>query len=841
MTPNEYADFWRHEIGVNVIPANSKKKIPLTEWKEYQTQPIPQEIHDEWKSKGLFNQGMAVICGQVFHNKEHLNKWLNGIDCDNKLGLDVMCPSGIDKIASITIVEQHKNKNKCHIYFYTKDPIKSKSANDGKQNTVPQIEIKSEGKFLLYCSGSIHKDNSPIEILGINKVKTVDKEPLEERIDSICKEYSIPYLSGISKTQKPIQEITKKDFVLHEGENRSLAIIRYLDSKKINNPEFDESILFNIGKEYNQDHCKPPYDESKIRSLTKQALGYGEKKLEEKENEVKPLEVKAKELLETLDKKEALEKLKEYSIVIGDKKGDTILKEILKKATSKIKNNLNEEITPTIKAYNTGMGLIQKTVKSKNDTEQIVIQVKINDKPHWIDIRSPTFNQMVRLGVQKDFKEIYGSNQYETAITNLHAHSLFNGTEIRQIFNRSALVDGVLYYDLQDLDGTIYKISKDEIIEAQNEKDIPIFLKSQSSRTEASVQPKPLFDDDEAFDKLIKLYRIKDEDKIIFKSHLICYFLTDFPIPIAIIHGEQGSAKTTTTKGMKLIHDPEGECALSLPEKVDDLAVNLSRHGTSNFDNTDSFDKELSQFLCRAVTGTQYVKRQLFSNGEEFSLTLKSKIILNGISPTIDQPDLLERSIFYELPTIPKTERMTDGKSLDKLNELKPHVIGFIFKTIQKAMKIYDEVDKELEGESLPRMASFAVWGEAISRSLGHEPLAFIKRYEEKQESSNLGLRDEFPVLDPLMDFVSNNSNKDVSMTELYQRVVDPSKVKDDERIPKDSKRLGKQLKQLSPTIRALGFEVSTRVNNSRTEKKFARGVTLVNFTKINESGVDSY
>ncbi len=74
----------------------------------------------------------------------------------------------------------------------------------------------------------------------------------------------------------------------------------------------------------------------------------------------------------------------------------------------------------------------------------------------------------------------------------------------------------------------------------------------------------------------------------------------------------------------------------------------------------------------------------------------------------------------------------------------------------------------------------------------------------------------------------------------LYQRIVDPSKVKDDERIPKDSKRLGKQLKQLSPTIRALGFEVSTRINNSR-QGNFARGVTLVNFTKINESGVDSF
>ena len=53
MTPNEYADFWRYEIGVNVIPANSKQKIPLTKWTEYQNNPIPKEIHDEWKKENL--------------------------------------------------------------------------------------------------------------------------------------------------------------------------------------------------------------------------------------------------------------------------------------------------------------------------------------------------------------------------------------------------------------------------------------------------------------------------------------------------------------------------------------------------------------------------------------------------------------------------------------------------------------------------------------------------------------------------------------------------------------------------------------------------------------------
>jgi hypothetical protein len=34
-TINEYADFWRHDIGVNVLPADTKNKKPLVTWTEW--------------------------------------------------------------------------------------------------------------------------------------------------------------------------------------------------------------------------------------------------------------------------------------------------------------------------------------------------------------------------------------------------------------------------------------------------------------------------------------------------------------------------------------------------------------------------------------------------------------------------------------------------------------------------------------------------------------------------------------------------------------------------------------------------------------------------------------
>lgn len=320
LSANDYANFWYYEIGVNVIPANSKNKVTLFQWKEdprgnWQEVPIPLEIFEEWKRQDKFKDGIAVICGKVFRG-ENKDKWLNGIDCDNKLGLDLMCPNGIENIASITVVEQHANKEKCHIYFYTDEPIKFKVANDGKNGTVPQIEIKSGGKAILYCAGSIHKDGSPIEIIGVDRIKTLDKESLEIKIDDICKEYNIPYLNGTPENLKPVSELIKEDCILHEGENRSLAIVRYLDSKKIHNPEFDETVLFNLGMKFNLDHCKPPYDDKKIRGLAKQSNGFGEKKLAEKEEKQ---ESKTEEEKQTANKKTSFtvsRKSKNYSIQV---------------------------------------------------------------------------------------------------------------------------------------------------------------------------------------------------------------------------------------------------------------------------------------------------------------------------------------------------------------------------------------------------------------------------------------------------------------------------------------------------------------------------------------------
>ncbi|KAF6247505.1 hypothetical protein C6990_03355 [Nitrosopumilus sp. b3] len=520
----------------------------------------------------------------------------------------------------------------------------------------------------------------------------------------------------------------------------------------------------------------------------------------------------------------------------------------------KLDKDKDEKIPSTVKVFNVGKTLIRKQVKSENDTEQIVIKVELNEKPHWIDIFSPTFQQLIRVKTQNIYEEIYAESTYKAGITNLHAYALLNGTKTKPVFSRSAFVDDCLYYDLQNQNGDVYRVSKNEITKTQNDDDgSPIFLKSPSAKTIQSMQQEPTFDNQNVLDDFVKLCRIQEQDKIVFVSHLIAFFLKGFPIPIQVLHGEQGSAKTSVSGAIKSIVDPEGENALSLPEKIDDLAVALSKRDLSNFDNTDNFTKEISQFLCRVVTGTLYPKRKHYTNADEFSLTLMSKIILNGIDPSINQPDLLERSIFYELPKIEKTERMTDEKFSRKIDELRPDLLGFIFSTIQKAMGIVDKVEKELDGSSLPRMATFAIWGESISRALGNQDNKFINRYWEKIDDSNLNLNEEYPLIPLLLDMMRKNCKldenkkpviqvKQTSLTLMFNDLCldEHGNIKKNSGLPENVKELGKQMKQLTPLLRGFGFEITV----SRYDKRdgdFTRGSKIVTITPISDVGLDGF
>src|SRR5918996_459433 len=275
-----YADYWRKEIGVNVIPANTRKKETYESWKEWQDKPIPEELHNEWKASGAFNNGIAIILGKVWHNPHKAGLFLVGIDLDNQKAIEEICNRNGNTISLLqlsqwTLVEQHLDDlSKAHILLYSRKPFPKKSSDNHSlldkvnNNEIPAIEVKGLGSHgILFVTPSIHQNGSPYQILGT--LEPVIANDFVNHIDNICEKYSIPYLdaadSGNGNAITPIQELFKPDFTIFEGHNRHEALMRAMESLIVRNSgilSLEE--IKTLAQQWNLKHCSPPLDDKEF-------------------------------------------------------------------------------------------------------------------------------------------------------------------------------------------------------------------------------------------------------------------------------------------------------------------------------------------------------------------------------------------------------------------------------------------------------------------------------------------------------------------------------------------------------------------------------------------------
>ena len=97
--------------------------MPKVNWKEWQNKPIHQELHDEWKRTGLFNDGMAIITGKVWHRKDREGYYVTAGDSDNQVANDEITRD-LAKFAQGTLVEQCEDTpEKFHWIIYSIRPI----------------------------------------------------------------------------------------------------------------------------------------------------------------------------------------------------------------------------------------------------------------------------------------------------------------------------------------------------------------------------------------------------------------------------------------------------------------------------------------------------------------------------------------------------------------------------------------------------------------------------------------------------------------------------------------------------------------------------------------------
>ncbi len=284
---NTELDYWHYNIGINVIPVNSKNKITFVSWKNDQSNPITDKQHETRKKNGDYKEGIAALAGKIWRGS-YKDKHLVIVDLDNKNGIDEFieqCSPNLktlEELTQQTIVEQHSdNKDKAHVYFIVEKPLINRGSINGTNNhsnddSIPIIEIKSHGKSFVICLPSVHKNGFRYEIIGTREPMVLDKnqsEQLQEHINQIYKKYG----EADNKDNNgliPIDYLLKEDYISNEGSRHS-DLLRVMESNIQRSKEkIDLEGIKRIGCEWNQKHCKPPLENKEVERQWESALKF---------------------------------------------------------------------------------------------------------------------------------------------------------------------------------------------------------------------------------------------------------------------------------------------------------------------------------------------------------------------------------------------------------------------------------------------------------------------------------------------------------------------------------------------------------------------------------------
>ncbi len=510
------------------------------------------------------------------------------------------------------------------------------------------------------------------------------------------------------------------------------------------------------------------------------------------------------------------------------------------KKNKKTQNNLDgDSRSEQKKLYDFALTRIDKLVISENDSDKVFAIVRNNNHNETISLSTTKAihwltNEHMQFG---DSDKLYSSDFYKTILNSIISKASMNGTQKVVIYNRVAQLDGEIWYDLGNLQWQAIKISKGKIETVKLDKNSPIFRRRQSLQE----QVRPQKGNNSALDRLANLLHIIKQHQLVFKVNLVCLLLQAYPIPMMVFDGSAGSIKTTATATVKAIVDPNGkhkeDNVSRMAEKPNDLIIQLFNQYLPSFDNVSYVDSKISDVICRAITGSNNQRRKLYTDDDEVIHSYRSKMVLNGIIPTLDYPDLQTRLISYERDTIDESNLLTEKEFQQILDELLPSVLGQIFILLSQALEKYPKLKDKIKPKT--RMPDFEVWGEIISRDMGNTPNKFLEQYQQIIIQGNISAQKSYPIIDAIQILMKDKKIHQDSALNFYNDIceiaVQDLKVNLKDRFvkfPKHYNQVTNHLKVVKPLLKTSGFDFD-HFNWTKEDSTFTKNASIITITKI--------
>jgi len=390
----------------------------------------------------------------------------------------------------------------------------------------------------------------------------------------------------------------------------------------------------------------------------------------------------------------------------------------------------------------------------------------------------------------------------EDALRVLEAKCLFEG-DARPVFVRMASApDGSLHVDLGGSDWRAVRVTPDGWTVGT--------VANVTFRRYAATAPHPQPVPGGSLDALRALLNVKDEPAWrLLVAWLVAAFFPEIAHPVLVIHGEQGSAKSTKARLLGALIDPSRTPLRSEPRDVGEWIQAADHSWAVCLDNLSHVPGWLSDAICRAVTGEGFSKRALYTDGDDVIVSFRRVILLTGIEVVAGRADLLDRSILFGLEPIGPDARRSETEVLAEFEAARPAILGALLSAVSGALRELPNVHLT----ALPRMADFARVGVAVERALGWPAGSFLAAY-----AGNVGAQHEeaigaSPVGEAVRAFMGARSAWEGAPGELLETLTAQVSSNGARRMPhewpKNARGLSGQLRRVAPSLRGAGVDAT--------------------------------
>ena len=798
---NNYADFlvqkygkeaqwvnWRKEVvdgKETKVPYYSKNNrassVNPDDWKTYEECAMALDNgSNEFSGIGIILHDEKLLCIDIDH------VLIDGkLESPHKLIVEAL----LDKADTFTEVSQ--SGTGLHLFFELEEPYTP------VRNKIEPFEVYTKGRYIATTGNSYHETPKDVRTVTVEEMKELLKVigfPIEKQSSAKSRSNSVLQQLLHTDLEDTDQEIIDKMFSSKNGEK-----IKALYNGDISSYDNDDSsadlallshLAFWTGKDYFQ------MQDIWINS----PLGNREKVKNRKDYRDRTIAKAIETCFDVLDRCLSLDV------------GDGECKDSLKKGSQA------DQLLKMVMERD-------DVILFKDERDMSYISLNINGHRESLKCGSSNVKDLLSYEFYKKHKKTIGAEVIKSVISVLEGKAKYTGERIK-LENRVAFRDGKLWCDLTNKDWQAVKIT-DESWSVVS--DPPILFKRFSHQDQ---QVLPAVNGNAEL--LLKYFNVKNQEhKLLLMVYLISCFIPDFPHPALVVFGSQGSAKSTLSKLLRRIIDPSLLEVVNLPKEQKELIQKLDHHYFTFFDNVSFISEETSDSFCKAITGSGFSKRVLYTDDDDMIYNFMRCIGINGISVVATRPDLLERSLVVELDRIEESERKQERDIYEDFNENLPFIMGGIFDVLVKTLKIKPTIKLD----KLPRMADFMVWGCAITEALGYNKEDFINAYNRNiNDQTKIALNDNSVALAILL-LMKNREEWSGTATQLLSELNRQDTWMDGygTNFPKAANILTRRLNEIKVNLKSIGIVYES--SNTGDE----RIITLKKVDELSADGTDGY